>query len=90
MSANTATRTAVLPPATSCPVWCDDHIGDLHQRRLGDTAGQLQIVLERQDHDGTPGRAQLSFRFCGDGELIDDSTEFPLDVILDVLRAGRK
>ncbi len=79
------------PLAGDCPVsWCDDHIGDLHQRRIGEASGQLQVVLEQQDADGASGRPQLSFRFCADGELIDDSAEFPVDLILEVLRTARR
>ncbi len=75
------------------PIWCNEHLGDsrsgLHQRRLGAAGGQLQVFLEQQDHDGTAGKPQLSFRFCADGELIDDSAEFPLDAVLNLLRAGQ-
>ena len=76
--------------APTCPPWCTEHIGDLHQHRIGAANGQLQVVLERQDCNGSQGRPQLSFRFCTDGELIDDSVEFPLDTILEVLGSGRK
>ncbi len=75
---------------TGCPVWCDDHIGDLHQRRIGSASGQLQLVLERHDVAGMAGRPQLSFRFCPDGELIDDSAEFPLDVILEAFNNAQR
>jgi hypothetical protein len=71
-----------------CPqglTWCDEHIGDLHQRHLGDASGQLHVVLEQQDHGGAPGRPQLSFRFCADGELIDDALDLSLEAILAVL-----
>lgn len=78
-----------LTVAVACPSWCDEHIGDLHQRWLSSTNGQLQVVLERQDHNGQPGRPQLSFRFCADGELIDESAELPVDAIFEVLRLSR-
>lgn len=80
----------VSAPGSCCPDWCTDHIGDLHQHRLGRLGGQLQVVIERQDQDGLPGRLQLSFRFCSDGELIDDSAEFSLDQILDTLTGDHR
>ncbi len=85
-----ATMVQADTSATACPAWCDDHVGDLHQGRIGESSGHLQVVVERHDSGGRIGRPQLSFRFCPDGDLIDDSTEFPLDVILGVLNQAQR